>query len=79
MKVRYSYLAQQFGNCEDLWEELKAFVDAAHDRNLLAALAGSLETKDLLRVHRLGADIVGVRGAVCARKDRVSGKLEEDG
>ena len=26
MKVRYSYLAQQFGNCEDLWEELKAFV-----------------------------------------------------
>ena len=26
MKVRYSYLAQQFGNCDDLWEELKAFV-----------------------------------------------------
>ena len=26
MKVRYSYLAQQFGNCDDLWDELKAFV-----------------------------------------------------
>lgn len=26
MHVRYSYLAQQFGDCEDLWEELKAFV-----------------------------------------------------
>jgi|TARA_Y100000031_G_scaffold148939_1_gene185948 dTDP-4-amino-4,6-dideoxygalactose transaminase len=26
MKVRYSYLAQQFGDCEDLWEQLKAFV-----------------------------------------------------
>ncbi len=26
MHVRYSYLAQQFGDCEDLWRELKAFV-----------------------------------------------------
>ena len=26
MKVRYSYLNDQFSNCEDLWEELKAFV-----------------------------------------------------
>ena len=26
MKVRYSYLAQQFGDCEDLWKELKEFV-----------------------------------------------------
>jgi len=26
MNVRYSYLKQQFENCDDLWEELKAFV-----------------------------------------------------
>ncbi len=26
MKVRYSYLKQQFENCDDLWEELKKFV-----------------------------------------------------
>ena len=26
MKVRYSYLAQQFSNCEDLWRSLKKFV-----------------------------------------------------
>jgi len=26
MKVRYSYLAQQFGNCDDLWSDLKEFV-----------------------------------------------------
>ena len=25
MKVRYSYLPQQFGDCEDLWRELRAF------------------------------------------------------
>ena len=26
MKVRYSYLKQQFENCDDLWDELKSFV-----------------------------------------------------
>jgi len=26
MKVRYSYLSQQFGNCPDLWKNLKDFV-----------------------------------------------------
>ena len=26
MKVRYSYLPQQFGDCEDLWRELRDFV-----------------------------------------------------
>ena len=25
-KVRYSYLPQQFGNCPDLWKDLKKFV-----------------------------------------------------
>ncbi|MEO1353201.1 MAG: DegT/DnrJ/EryC1/StrS family aminotransferase, partial [Cyanobacteria bacterium J06635_15] len=26
MRVRYSYLQQQFADCEDLWEALKRFV-----------------------------------------------------
>ena len=26
MKVRYSYLPQQFEDCDDLWEDLKKFV-----------------------------------------------------
>lgn len=26
MQVRYSYLKQQFENCDDLWDELKRFV-----------------------------------------------------
>ena len=26
MKVRYSYLQQQFENCDDLWEDLRKFV-----------------------------------------------------
>jgi uncharacterized protein (UPF0264 family) len=57
-------------------ENLKELVNKAHDYNLLAALAGSLDKQDVPRVHNLGADIIGVRGAVCTKKDRVSGKLE---
>ena len=59
-------------------EELKELVDKAHDYNLVAALAGSLDTIDIPRIYSLGADIIGVRGAVCAKKDRVSGKLEQE-
>lgn len=59
-------------------EQLKQFVNQAHDYNLLAALAGSLDKQDIQRVHRLSADIIGVRGAVCTKKDRLAGKLESD-
>ena len=59
-------------------EQLGAFVTQAHDYNLLAALAGSLDKQDIQRLHSLGADIIGVRGAVCAKKDRLAGKLESE-
>ena len=58
-------------------EQLKEFVTQAHNHNLIAALAGSLDRQDIQRVHNLGADIIGVRGAVCAKKDRLAGKLEQ--
>ena len=56
-------------------EKLKDFVKKAHDYNLLAALAGSLDKQDIQRVYNLGADIIGVRGAVCTKNDRLGGKL----
>ena len=59
-------------------KNLKQLVDKAHDYGLLAALAGSLDTQDVQRVYSLGADIIGVRGAVCSKKDRVAGKLETE-
>jgi len=59
-------------------EQLREFVTQAHKHNLLAALAGSLDTQDIQRVHNLGADIIGVRGAVCAKKDRLAGKLKPE-
>ncbi|MCW4022028.1 MAG: (5-formylfuran-3-yl)methyl phosphate synthase [archaeon] len=58
--------------------QLAEFVTKAHEHNLLAALAGSLTPSDIPMLHLLGADIIGVRGAVCAKKDRVYGKLEQE-
>lgn len=57
-------------------DDLVHFVTQAHEFNLMAAIAGSLESKDIPRINSLGADIIGVRGAVCTKKDRIAGKLE---
>jgi uncharacterized protein (UPF0264 family) len=44
---------------------LSAWVSRAHDRGLLAAVAGRLTLEDLPSVQDSGADIAGVRGAAC--------------
>lgn len=57
-------------------EMLKKFVEEAHDCNLLAALAGSLDRQDLPRLYDLGADVIGVRKAVCDKRDRLKGLVQ---
>lgn len=59
-------------------DQLKDFVDAAHDYGLKAALAGSLCKEDLLMVYALGADVVGMRGAACTHRDRVDGRVTRE-
>lgn len=54
MRVRYSYLRQQFGDCEDLWRELKAFVPTG-DFTL---------GKPLTEFERRFADLIGVKHAI---------------
>ncbi len=56
-------------------QQLTAFVQAAHMYGLEAALAGSLRKQDLPVIAGLGADIVGLRGAVCTGCDRVAGQI----
>jgi (5-formylfuran-3-yl)methyl phosphate synthase len=46
-------------------EAVATWVASAHAANLLAAVAGSLRTSDIGAASRSGADLVGVRGAVC--------------
>ncbi|WP_225803004.1 (5-formylfuran-3-yl)methyl phosphate synthase [Streptomyces sp. NK15101] len=52
------------------------FVRRAHASGLLAALAGSVKQADLGPLTRIGTDIVGVRGAVCAGGDRNAGRIQ---
>lgn len=46
--------------------ELAALVSAAHDAGLLCALAGSINLSHVEQLLDIGADISGVRGAICA-------------
>lgn len=56
--------------------ELKRFVDEAHDSNLIAALAGSLDRQHVPRLYDLRADVIGVRKAVCSKRDRLKGRVQ---
>lgn len=58
--------------------DLKEFVCAAHDLGLEAALAGSLKLSEVREVRKSGADIIGVRGAVCTGGDRITGRIDSE-
>lgn len=51
-------------------EQLEKFVSSAHACGLKVALAGSVRAEHLEALARIGADVVGVRGAVCGAYDR---------
>ena len=57
-------------------DQLTQLSQKAHKNNMFVAFAGSLERADILRVFHLGADIIGVRGAVCSSRDRWNGSIQ---
>jgi len=59
-------------------EQLKAFVDSAHQRGLGVALAGSLRAQDLPVLYGLGADFAGLRGAACSNSNRNTGQITRE-
>jgi len=52
-------------------DTLYALAKETHAANMLFALAGALQAEDLLVARDLGADIVGVRSAVCRDNQRM--------
>jgi uncharacterized protein (UPF0264 family) len=54
---------------------LQAIAEDAHAASLIFGLAGALHKQDLMLVRTLGADVVGVRTAVC-QDNRRSGPLD---
>lgn len=57
--------------------ELKEFIDAAKDVNLLTALAGSVGVDHMNDVFDIDPHIIGVRGAVCDTGNRNLGVKKE--
>jgi uncharacterized protein (UPF0264 family) len=53
-------------------EEIAQFVESAHKAGLQVALAGSVKREHLPAIRRSGADVVGIRGAVCRGSDRTT-------
>jgi hypothetical protein len=58
--------------------ELESFIKEAHRYSLIAALAGSLERENVPRLYALKVDVIGIRGAVCSRKDRKNGRVQRE-
>ncbi|MEM3437509.1 MAG: (5-formylfuran-3-yl)methyl phosphate synthase, partial [Nitrososphaerales archaeon] len=58
--------------------QLQKFVDESHKLNLTVALAGGLEKEDVIKIKELGADIIGVRRAVCEKCNGNFGKVRKD-
>jgi aminotransferase EvaB len=65
MKVRYSYLAQQFADCDDLWRQLREFVPTG-DFTL---------GKPLAEFERRFADLIGTKHAIGVNSGTDSLKL----
>ncbi len=59
-------------------DQLRSFVYRAHGYGLKVALAGALKKEDLSTICTIGADIVGLRGAVCTQGDRVHGRITRE-
>jgi len=55
--------------------QLRNFINEAKKHKVITALAGSLKKEELAKVYSLGADIAGVRGAVCTFGDRIKGQI----
>ena len=50
--------------------ELRIFADQAHAKGLIVGMAGALRAEDLDILRGLGADIAGLRSAVCRSNNR---------
>jgi len=57
--------------------QLRLFVKESHNFGLKTALAGRLGKENIAQIQELGADIIGVRRAVCNKDDFHLGKVQE--
>lgn len=58
-------------------DDLDDFIEKAHTLGVQAALAGSLDRREISRLKPLHPDVIGVRGSVCKNGDRNKGMISE--
>jgi uncharacterized protein (UPF0264 family) len=56
----------------------KRFIEKGHEQDLEVALAGSIKMLDIPTLKRIGADIIGIRGAACSHGDRLAGTIQAE-
>ena len=56
----------------------KRFIDEGHIQDLDVALAGSIKLPEIPVLKRIGADIIGIRGAACSHGDRLTGTIQAE-
>ncbi|HEX7513985.1 MAG TPA: (5-formylfuran-3-yl)methyl phosphate synthase [archaeon] len=56
----------------------KRFIEKGHEQDLEVALAGSIKMQDIPILKRIGADIIGIRGAACSHGDRLAGTIKAE-
>jgi uncharacterized protein (UPF0264 family) len=54
----------------------KHFIEDGHRHDLHVALAGSIKLPEIPILKRIGADIIGIRGAACSHGDRLTGTIQ---
>lgn len=57
--------------------ELKRFTNTAKTKNLITALAGTIQKSHIPRLKQINPDIIGIRSAACTKGDRNNGKIEK--
>ncbi|MEA2070649.1 MAG: (5-formylfuran-3-yl)methyl phosphate synthase, partial [Asgard group archaeon] len=56
-------------------KELQRFINKSYNRGLKTALGGGIQIKHLTKIAKLNPDVIGIRGAVCQKGDRVQGEI----
>ncbi len=57
-------------------EQLVKFVSNCNKNGVKTALAGSIKAEHVKILKKIGPDIIGVRGAVCEKNDRLNGSVK---
>ena len=59
-------------------EKLEKFVLNSNQNGIKTALAGSIKVEHVNPLKKIGPDIIGIRGAVCEKNDRLNGSVKID-